>query len=670
MTTCSKLIHFLQTIPIKFPLFLVAVLVLLVGSIPYWISEPKPIDCPATKLAMLSGEHDLISCIQDFSDKIWFVSHIEQSPKIRWNEVMINAEAFPNGVTIENLSVNKNPLNYRIGTGPISSLPPHTSTGDGLNIILKGFYSKEDLQKGLTIFPFPYNVGSTIFHLSAASPLVGQQTQPLRPALQYGEHQYWLVSITVLLAFLMGLASIQYTQSSKKRWGILAICVSFLLAFINFERPYRGMGGYLDKGDDTRHFAFAQNHVKDGNLFVCDADVAFSKMEHVGCHGLPGTGLMLELGIFFDSIINNRPFHGAIDLTRLQYMRMASAFYSFIAMIILFLLFHQIGISALNIVLAAGIIWGTSLSMWTFERSIFTHSIELFLLSLLCLIWITAGIKKQTHHWAYPIFSACVIGLLLNTRAEYMILGYILFPLYLLLEHGVTFQAIRKRIKPTIWYAIFLAPFVFFYIYFLQKTHSEYAKGSGYSILTSMQDLLKMSFYEQYFGNIGLVLGSFWQAGWFLFLAFFTMLLSCAGVFQRSRFIYASLVFSLCYFFALCFFYEPLGAEWQHRYFLKLYPFAFLVILMIYANGPTWYRITTWGVAIASLYKEYIANENTLIGNDVVYFEPFKRFMTDTHLLFHGYQLGYYGDYTLGMTLIFIALVGCLLFQWRDTKRV
>lgn len=632
-------------------IFVFSILTLIVGAIPFFISKPQAVDCPIADRNFLANESGHITCVQDSAGKIWFVLKSTQN-SIHSHYAKLKPEAFPLGVKIETLTNDRAPLNFQIQDGEIQSSPPHTSTAEGHKMVLSGFFSSEDLQKGVTILPSTLN-STFVFRLSQVESKV--KTEAIRPGLANGDSRYSLGLVSALMMVLIILYSLQYVVSKQRRWGILALSACFILGFINFERAYRGMSGYIDKGDDTYYIAFVQSHLRDHDLFKCDSNVDFSHMEHVPCKGLPGLPLMLEPGIFLYSLLKGQSIYGDLNLSKLRFMRVWGAFYAFLATVFIFLLLHEFGISFLNIIFGAALIWGTSLSKWTYERVIFTHAVELFLLSMFLYVLVLKSKAKIAPPKAM-FLCGLLNGLLIMIRAEYWMLACGLIPLFLFADTpSRVLRNLRSKTLSLVTFVLGCSPFAFFYVYFTFRTQSDYAKGGGALILTSLMDLLNAEFYHQAWINITSVLVDFWAAGVLLFFGFFTMAYS---IFKKriDSLLWLSLIFSASYFIVLSLYHTPLGYEWQHRYFLKLYPFAFMVIMMNYYSLGRVFRSLTWVALMFSLVKEYFANEAVLADSFIAY-EPVKYFMTDAHLFFHGFDFGFYGNYLLGYFLLFFGFI-------------
>jgi hypothetical protein len=446
---------------------------------------------------------------------------------------------------------------------------------------------------------------------------------------------------------------LMYNRTSEKRWAFIAIAACFFVAVLNFERPFRGMGGYIDKGDDTYYIAYAISHLRDGNIFQCRTDVPFSHSKGVPCKGLPGTAVILELGVLVRSLVTDDSFFGDITLDKLRAMRLASAFYGFLAMIALFLVLHILGPNFINILLAGSLLWGTSLSKWTFDRSIFTHSMELFLLGS-ALVCLALFFKRKISATAAALGTSVILGALIFVRGEFIIAMFIVPAVFVNFQKNQRSSDIIRSLFPMLIYMGSVGLFLLAYRSMATQT-SDYATANGRLILKSFSDLGDIVFWERFSKHIIMVLESFWISGGLPYVGLLTAAFFLAREKKVSKNTILASIFCVTYFVITALFNTPLGAEWQHRYFLKLYPFFFISIYLFYVSTQRWLRGILLATIFSSLVVQYKLNEAYFVNSEITYFERFKTILTDMHFDLHGYIDGFYSGYLMSY-IIFAVL--------------
>lgn len=631
-------------------------LTLVAGLTPYFIPQAKGVVCPDHVLSSFEGKKDSISCRLDAASRYWVVSSVDSKTRL-WNPLKLKPESFPNGARVEAFSETNTPLYYSIGGNDPVIPTIFSTTPQGNNVIVRGFVSVQDIKSGFTIMPYYHVGGAIVFRAIPLSTGEATTTKEFVPAVEAGAPRNWLFLLVGLSLIFGTLTIVLYAKSGQKRWGLIAISLGFLLGHLNFEGVYRGMGGYLDAGDDTYYLAYAQSHLQDRNIFKCDSEIEYSAMSHVRCRNLPGISYLLELGILFESVFNpDIGFYGAIGIHKLRTMRVTSAFFGFLSCLLMFLILHQFGTSALNIVFAIALLWASPLSRFTFERSIFTHTAELCLLTaiLLCL---ALEYRRKIPISICTILCAICMAILINVRGEYWIALAILVPLYLGLKglNRKRFAILPSAMNVLIYFAA-VSPGVIFYFYFARKANLDYATSSGI-ILNKFSDIVTASFLSQALINISSVVESFWDAGLLIFMGAAATLTSIFHSKTRNPFVWAALIFVGIYFPVLSLYHTPLGYDWQHRYFIKFYPFAFIAIIMQYNHSEFKYKSFVWLITIFSFIKEYAQDQISRMDSALRY-EPAKRVLTDTHLLYFGHHYEYFRIYSLA---IFLVTMGCFI---------
>lgn len=630
-------------------LFLICTLLAITSKI-FTINKTNAlIECPEKELQKISGDIKMTACITDRNGKLWFYSERLANP-VRYDTIKINPSHFPNGVILSYMSDTQTPFSIALGEGKEGEIYSNASTTAGRQAIVTAEYTPEQVRNGITISPYPKEGRDVYFYLDTPKKAIQAYTPPIWSGSIGGTYyNLYAISISLLLVFLLSL--LFYMKNFSIRWGFLALSCSFFLATLNYERPFRGMAGAIDAADDTYYTAYAISHITEKNMFKCDTNVPFSNKQHVRCYGLPGTPIMLEAGLLLRSIFTSKKFFGEFDYGELNIMRMTSAFYTFMATVMLFLALRILSPNIMNIILAISLIWGTSLAKWGFDRSIFTHSPEMFLLCSICFILALLS-KNKIHKIPGSILLSLIWGMIIFVRGEY-ILAFLLPCFYqkgLSLPHK---NRIMQRL-PTILYLLIFSVFILLYKEMARRT-SAYASGAEGLIFKHFSDLWSMEFHSKLFDNFRVVIESFLQSGGLPFIAAFSFIKMKVNR-NLDPFLQWTLYFVLLFFTVTTLFYVPLGSESQHRYYLKLYPFFFIYINSLYGKSTkTLWKSALLILVFTALFIQYRLVENDLSG--IVAGERFKNLLTDDQYNFFGNVRNFYGNYTLSYIILCIASI-------------
>ena len=219
----------------------------------------------------------------------------------------------------------------------------------------------------------------------------------------------WMLGMVVWCGLAWAGLLILYRRTGAFKFAVAALCAAFWLAGIVFDRPFSGFGGQIDAGDDSYYTAYAQNLITKSGLFHKPTRIGFGAGHVKHMHGLPGAGLFLAPAPVLESLLSGQAIRREIDLNGLRAMRLLSAGYSLLAMILLCRSFHLVGSSGWNVGFPTLLLWGTTLPKWTFQRCIFTHSVEMFLLCgiLLCMVHVY---KRPARMVAKGCLLAILVG--------------------------------------------------------------------------------------------------------------------------------------------------------------------------------------------------------------------------------------------------------------------
>lgn len=644
---------------------IVAIAAIMVSSSIFTVKKPEVIPCSDEYSHQLVGDLKYISCVKDSNGEVWFLSKKVFKPRLEYSDPIINSKKFPDGVYVDVVSTTNGLVDFRYSGETKGHIQGTGTTIYSRRSVATATFSHKDLKKGVHVYPYPYDGRDIYFKLRP--PKIGSAlaTKILMPSDAYGASKKIIIGIMALLILTCIFSAAKYIKTRKKRWALLALSSSFFLAALNFGRPFRGMGGYIDRGDDTYYVAYAESQLANGDLFSCDTDVSFSKMQHVPCFGLPGTPIMLELGILGRKLLAGDSFYGHITLAKLRAMRVTSAFYGFIATILLFLAFHMIRPGVMAIVLSGGIIWGTSLWKWVFVRSIFTHSPEMALLSAIVLLMVMIQ-TNRIRVSVGAILIAVLLGMQIFVRGEYLIC-VLLMPFFFI-PYPLRVENIKQLMRSIFSYIVIITPFIIAYRVAAEKI-GTYAKGNGALILHSFADLTEQSFYTYLAKNFQEVMTSFWQSGGLPFIGAACLVLLIFKYKVRDRLIIWSSIFVLIFFTVTTLFHTPLGSEWGNRYYLKLYPFFFIYILYFLNYSGALGRFICISAVAGALIRQYQLVETYYTGHEIENYERYKNLLTDMQFHMQGYQHGFYSIYFLAFLMLTFTTCFALLKTFFEGSR-
>ncbi len=484
----------------------------------------------------------------------------------------LDPQCFPAGCQIEWFSPDQSALLVRIGDQPAAAEPCYGAVRHGsMQSVQRALFPPDKVKAGLhlgSLLP-----GEVFFR---ALPCSVDTYRPFRPAMQNGASWLWQFCVWASALCVIVLLTLRYRHTGRRLFACLALAYAFLLGVLFFEQPYYGMAGIIDLGDDSYYVAYTQNLLSHGNFFrePTHLEVGKSLVEHN--HGLPGVALFLAPAVVLESICKEqRPGREPIDLEALRAMRILGALYAFLATLFLFFVLHKAAVSAWNVPLAAFLIWGTSLAKWTYQRVIFTHAIELMLLCLILLLLVQAG-PKRPRPLLLGAMLGTLLGLLLLVRGEYLF-AVPLIPL--LLPSANADPSRRGKLALFAGYGLTLLPCLGFYFWATHQLSTGYGRLTASTMfITGWHDLAAPATWLTVGRHMALLAQSYWESGVVLF-AGLALLLWFAH--KKRGFplpIRPVLVFLLLFFVLTALFHTPLGFEWQHRYSLKLYPFALLAV--------------------------------------------------------------------------------------------
>lgn len=582
--------------------FLVSLMTLAILLIPSWPGRRMmaKLDTTLPEWAIAVGDAPLSGRIlphEDWCGRAWYYitenkGGISDQPVFR-----LAASAFPAGCCVDWFSTGQNSLRaYTNGTGGAVALGCSTDLLHPSNRgIQRGSFTKDMLAGGLDLGVLADKHGGVFFRVT---PLGVDAYKPFSAAIFGGGGLWWQAAVWTGGVLGLVVLGVLYALTGRWRYGVLALAFIFLYGGLVFEHPFKGMGGQLDHGDDSYYVAYTQNLLKHGNWFVEPTHLEVGKNVVQHNHGLPGISLFLAPGAVIQSLLEGRPLGSGINLPQLRGMRLVSASYSFLAIVFLFLALHVIRPWWGNIPLAAFLLWGTSLSQWTYNRCIFTHSVELMLLCGL-LLAIVSMRKRPPNHLA-GLLIGLLSGLLCLVRGEYIIM----LPLVPWLVMGGDVRwTWRQR---GLWLVLFIVaalPFEVVNIWAAHQLTTGYATAGTSSIFTKWSDIGAFEKWMQLVSNCRVLFQSYAESGVILGIGLAALLVMTfwTGVIPA----WAAISCVVVFFLANACFPIPLGSEWQHRYSLKLYPFALLACAaFVSAGSPRWRR--GWGyLLLAALAFSY-----------------------------------------------------------------
>lgn len=626
---------------------------------PFGLTEQIDLQLPSA-LQPVSG-HSLSGTIQRFTDwrgGDWFRLS-SASPTSTPSVIRLDAAAFPEGCLIEWFSPERNALRVCTGGEETNALPfCGALKSPNMQIIQRGAFPPDQLSRGLTLGVYSLPSSGVFFRVTPAPVTTAL---PFRPVAASGRTLWqggvWLTSLWVIACLIS-----RYTGTGHKRFALLALVYAFLLGALFFERPFDGMAGSIDHDDDSYYTAYTQNLIHLKNLFAAPTKLKVGRPVIDHPHGLPGTALFLAPAAWLHQVWERRPFTAPIDLPALRWMRLASATFSLLATILLFLAAHQIAVSGWNVPVAAFLIWGTSLSKWTYQRCIFSHSIELMLLCGLLLLAVLIQHRKP----GIGLLAGVLLGLLCLVRGEYL-LAIPILPFLFRFECG---QPRRTRVLFFISFLLAVIPFVLFYRYAVGQLTTGYGSLADSTLAPhSIQGWLAPAFWQALGQNLRLLLLSYGESGVILFGGVIALLIPSAPGAPRGLPKGATALFLVAFLLATAFYPLPLGSEWQHRYSLKLYPFALLAILAWRAGTRT-PRLADLALAGAFLFSlsrqlaSFAINQREIAGTGL---DTAKWILSDVQVFTLGLRDAHYATLHWALALV---VAGWLIVAVYDRPRL
>lgn len=580
-TSIRKYSQHQGSLKLKFAFCFSAITLLLLLA-PSWPGRKLVADSNTTLPAWLqpTSGNSLVGRIlpyRDWSGREWF--YVTQNPRgIEDQPVFrISDSAFPQGCCIDWFSTGWNAL--RIYTNN-SAIPANGNTDNLLHpahrSIQRGYLPPAMLKNPLQFGVLSDKHGGIFFRVTThATP----HFAPFKTALLQSGGWFWLSCTWLAGLCSIILWTIAYATTGQRRHGVLALTFAFLFGALLFEHPYRGMGGMIDLGDDSYYVAYTQNLLQHGNWFKEPTTLQVGKRIVEHNHGLPGLSLFLAPGAIIQSEIRGTNWRGKITLHQLRGMRLASATYSLIAIILLFLTLNLIHRSWMNIPLSAFLLWGTSLSQWTYNRCIFTHSTEMMLLC--ALLYLALMIRQNGLRAITGIPLGLLFGLLLLVRGEYLI-AWPLIPWIALEGHSA--WPLRRRLIFIVCFVLTSIPFEAVNLIAAHKLTTGYGTAGATSIIHRWSDIGSANMWRLFGQNCRELLISFNDAGIMLLAGTLALIVLIRRKLNIPAWSFAGLMLAM--FIATASFPIPLGSEWQHRYALKLYPIAILSCAMLIESAP------------------------------------------------------------------------------------
>lgn len=387
--------------------------------------------------------------------------------------------------------------------------------------------------------------------------------------------------LTLGFVSLAGLLAIRYRDTGSRLAGIASIAAVFALAALWFDSPTRSRTCNIDAGDDSYYVAYVQNLVNHGDFFRFPASIRFGCREVDHAHGLPGIAAMLSPPLLLSRALpHGKALRGTqVSADELRAMRALSALYAFGAMLLLFatMRLRRGGAappSLWDVALPALLLWGSSMPRWTFVRSIFTHSAELF---LLCLALYLAAVPAPRRALLRDLLLAAVVGMLFLVRGEYVLVC----PVFLLLPRrdATATRTAAARCLRLIPPLAVLVVFAAIYIRWVSHISTGYGRpedaglpfAQGAWAVAARIAANARILVESFFANGGILP----IAAALALAAFFAPALRRRAATLPVRAGPAAFLAALLFLLNSCFT-PALGDEIQHRYALKLYPFALL----------------------------------------------------------------------------------------------
>ena len=633
------------------------------------IFQPNQLEyrkCQRDELDIFEKKPTKVECVIDAAGAQWF--HLWKSgDPVQYEKLRLSREDFPFGAGIYTTSFNKTALELKFDDEQEYRRFIPTSTSDGLAIVSQINLSSEELNRGVEIYPATNHGQSIFLRFFALEKDSNLETLKMNPAYAFGASRWHVIILLGSLLSLFIFAVLKYHKSKHYSWALAALSACFFGAVLNFELPFKGNSGQIDAADDTYYMAYAISHLTYQEPFRCKTDVHFTQKKAVPCYGLPGAPWLLELGILANSLVVGDSFWGKITLSKLRAMRSASAMYAMLAIFALFFALHFIKPNYFNIILASSLIWGSSLSKWAFDRAIFTHSPELFLSCCFCLVMVL-NLKGKISDLLCSVFFSFLLGIMIFVRGEYLIILPFIALYFLKKREGQPALKWLSNLIPLFTYAVLSSVALYTY-YQVSKSIGAYARGKEPLIISSFSDVFSLSFYSRWIEHLRIVFYSFYESGSIVYIGAFCL----AGLlFQKkvNRLTLSALTFVSLYFFLTTLFYSPLGAEWQHRYFLKLYPILLICAGFFFNSSSKKIKITLlFAFIYANIAQQYLVNDlYAQVPKEK--FERFKYVLTDMQVDIYGFVEGYYQNLFLFYLLLTLAFLFCLIREIGEFSKI
>ena len=583
----------------------------------------------------------------------------------------VDAKAFPDGCCIKWFSKDAGFLRVRSWDDLLRN-----GSGTGIaevqntRIVRREMISPLTLQNGVHLGLMDPSRGSVFVRITPQQ-VAKDSWYVFESARFTGLQSIWLLVAGALSLLTGGVLACVYAKTGKFPFAAAALCLAFLMGAVVFDQPHSGSDGLIDAGDDSYYLAYAQNLIVQRAFFNEPTALAFGARHVLKNHGLPGTGLFLAPAAVVQSLWAGEPVKRPIDLNGLRAMRLLSATYSLAAMILLCASFHGVRPRIWNVVFPAFLLWGTSLSKWTFQRSIFTHSIEMALLCavLWVLVWIWR--KPTAPLWKGAVLGSCLGGAFL-VRGEYLLA----IPLVPLLLSRAVRQERRFFLMLCAGYGVVVAACGGCYVGWVGRI------STGYGNIQSPQSQIfsggssLAAVFARLAGQMLDLFRSYWASGFVLACALLTFAAASIWMARREKTAPPLPVswwglggLALAFFLSNACFHTPLGMEWQHRYSLKLYPLAFWVIWLGTDALPVrWKRPANAALALvflASLFRQMQSFCHNNLSNMRVQ-ETGLFLWTDEQLALEGMRSPYGLAVVVGLALFACGMA--VMFAYRSRR--
>ena len=604
---------------------------------------------------------------EDVLGRTWYrlmnVAAEDSDPHFR-----LDASAYPDGCCITWYSTDANALSISspdaglrrgLGRGLVGSQYPR--------ILKREMISPSTLRKGIHLGLVDPTQNSVFARIA---PRRVEKDAWHEDAGFSGRNSRWILFACGLSILTWGGLCVGYVQTGKFRYAATACCLAFLLGAAVFDRPYSGFAGQIDAGDDSYYLAYAQNLLVHGTFFKEPTAIAFGARRVTRNHGLPGTGLFLAPAVVVQALVRGEPVRRPIDLHGLRAMRLLSAGYSLAAMILLGASFHLVRPSAWNVAFPSFLLWGTSLSKWTFQRCLFTHSVEM---AFLCaLLFVLAWIWRKP---VYPVWKGMLLGSCLGcaflVRGEYLLA----IPLVPFLLAPAVREQRRFFLKTCAGYGVAVAAAASLYAGWVRRISTGYGdvRSSQSQFFSAASSVAEMG--ARLWAQMLELFRDYWASGLVLFGALLAFAVGSVWLVRHRSALrqwpldwFGLAALALALFLSNACFHTPLGMEWQHRYSLKIYPLAFWVLwLAVVGRTFRGQRAANVGLALivaASLCRQLRAFGESMWMKDAGWFA-----WTDEQLVLEGMRSPY-GLYVLAGTALLACGVAALLADGIRRERV